>query len=166
MCELKLWIIGDNLQHGSFMYLWFCAVFILKKNLFWRIVLMYMKITSTENTWKTAAHWFLERNYVSRWKGSSHGNLNETTTNGDFLLGHLLGLSIMQNIVITSDGLCVFCVRTAQRAMTRTNRSRERNKDPAIDPWRDIAPGYITITQYQLNLSSFKSSLKSPPTWV
>ena len=47
--------------------------------------------------------------------------------------------------------------------MTRTNCSRERNKDPAIDPWRDIAPGYITITQYQLNLSSFKSSLKSPP---
>ena len=47
--------------------------------------------------------------------------------------------------------------------MTRTNCSRERNKDPAIDPWRDITPGYITITQYQLNLSSFKSSLKSPP---
>ena len=71
----------------------------------------------------------------------------------------------MQNIFITSDKSLRVLMSVQHRERWRANCSRERNKDPAIDPWRDIAPGYITITQYQLNLSSFKSSLKSPPHW-
>ena len=54
MCELKLWIIGDNFQHGPLKcaFMIFCSFFYfeIKSSLFGRILLTYVKITSTDNT--------------------------------------------------------------------------------------------------------------------